>query len=57
MVFARGITAVFSFRRQYCERFSAIQLEEYSLRARDVEEHGRKLEGRVLRLRARGAQR
>ena len=28
----------------------------YSLRARDVEEHGRRLEGRVLCLRARGAQ-
>ena len=25
MVFARGTTAVFSFRRQYCERFSAIR--------------------------------
>ena len=29
----------------------------YSSRSRDVEEHGRRLEGRVLRLRARGAQR
>ena len=25
VVFARGTTVVFSFRRQYCERFSAIR--------------------------------